>query len=295
MITAASATQGPKQSAVVLMSLLLVLGAACSRSDRDEVQANRASTLGSTFVDNPGSGTKGSTTVGAVAKVPMAVPYWLYGASLAAGQPRPIPPDAEPVQFALDILIGGPNDAEVAAGLHSDVRGAYYSLAIEGETAIVDFTRAFQTANTRPQVAQVVYTLTQFDSVTQVKFKVDGTDNGATGVPPQRREEMDDMLPTVLVESPYPAQEVGSSFKLAGTTTIVDAEVHWRVEGPDGTQVAEGTARAQPARSTGNRGKLLQEIVLPTEIKGSVVLVIPQRNPSTGYEPPPTRIPLTVT
>jgi hypothetical protein len=87
---------------------------------------------------------------------------------------------------------------------------------------------------------------------------------------------------------------VRSSFKLAGTTTMLDAEVPWRVEDPAGAVIAQGTARAQPARSTGTRGKLLYEIVIPTETKGPIVLVIPQRNPTTGYEPEPTRIPLSV-
>lgn len=267
---------------------VLVGATGCSRSGGSQTRTISGNEKGSAV-----SGTL-DTAAPAPAKVPVAVPYWIYGASLAAGQPRPIPPGAEPVQFALDVLIGGPNDAELAAGLHSDVRGAYYAFSITGDTAIVDFTRAFQTANTRPQVAQVVYTLTQFDTVTKVKFKVDGTDNGATGVPPQSREEMGDMLPPVLVESPFPGQEVRSSFKLAGTTTMLDAEVPWRVEDPAGAVIAQGTARAQPARSTGTRGKLLYEIVIPTETKGPIVLVIPQRNPTTGYEPEPTRIPLSV-
>ena len=56
--------------------------------------------------------------------------------------------------------------------------------------AVVDFNRAFETRDTRPQVAQVVYTLTQFPQVTKVRFLIEGQPNGATGVPPIGRSDL---------------------------------------------------------------------------------------------------------
>ena len=56
--------------------------------------------------------------------------------------------------------------------------------------AHVDFNRNFETADTRPQTAQVVYTLTQFPQVKKVQFLIDGQPNGATGVPPISRADV---------------------------------------------------------------------------------------------------------
>jgi spore germination protein GerM len=58
------------------------------------------------------------------------------------------------------------------------------SFTIDGANITVDFNRAFETADTQPQVGQVVYTLTQFAGIDTVTFLVDGQPNGATGVKP---------------------------------------------------------------------------------------------------------------
>ena len=74
-----------------------------------------------------------------------------------------------------------------AAGLTTAIapKVALLSFNIEGDNATVDFNRAFETADTQPQVAQVVYTLTQFTGLNTVTFLIDGEPNGATGVRPR--------------------------------------------------------------------------------------------------------------
>ena len=76
-----------------------------------------------------------------------------------AWYPGPTSPSA-----ALEVLVAGPTDADSAAGLTTAIvpRVSILSFAIDGDNATVDFNRAFETADTQPQVAQVVYTLTQF-------------------------------------------------------------------------------------------------------------------------------------
>jgi spore germination protein GerM len=84
------------------------------------------------------------------------------------------------------VLIAGPTESDAAAGLTTAIAPSVsiLSFAIDGDNATVDFNRAFETADTQPQVAQVVYTLTQFAGLNTVTFLIDGEPNGATGVRP---------------------------------------------------------------------------------------------------------------
>ena len=95
-------------------------------------------------------------------------------------------PTTDPLGTALRTLIAGTDAVDVAAGLSNAVAKTVVldSVTQQGHVAIVDFGRKFESANTRPQVGQVVYTLTQFPGIDQVQFLIDGQPNGATGVPP---------------------------------------------------------------------------------------------------------------
>jgi len=94
------------------------------------------------------------------------------------------------------------------------------SVSQQGHVAVVDFGRKFESINTRPQVGQVVYTLTQFPGIDQVQFLIDGQPNGATGVPPWSRGDLADMTPAILVLNPAPADQLGTSFACQGLTQL---------------------------------------------------------------------------
>lgn len=104
---------------------------------------------------------------------------------LAAGEAR-LAPGPDLAARALDLLIAGPTDVDQEAGLTTGIspRVVVNSFTIDGSNITVDFNRAFETADTQPQVGQVVYTLTQFAGITTVTFLIDGEPNGATGVQP---------------------------------------------------------------------------------------------------------------
>jgi hypothetical protein len=114
--------------------------------------------------------------------------YFLRDGVLAAGEARLVPgPDL--AARALDVLVAGPTDADRAAGLTTGIspRVVVNSFTIDANNVTVDFNRAFETADTQPQVAQVVHTLTQFSDIDTVTFLIDGQPNGATGVKPIAR------------------------------------------------------------------------------------------------------------
>lgn len=157
---------------------------------------------------------------------------------------------------ALAALLAGPDEGERDAGLGTNLRKVVelnrYELTADG-VAHVDFNRYFETAKTRPQVAQVVYLLTQFGEVKAVEITVDGTPNGAVGVGPLNRDDVAELTPEVLVETPTFGAPVGPTFRLAGTAASPDGRVHYVVRDLAGTSRAEGTVPI--LASPGNRGR----------------------------------------
>ena len=145
-------------------------------------------------------------------------------------------PTTDPLGTALRTLIAGTDAVDVAAGLSNAVAKTVVidSVTQQGHVAIVDFGRKFESANTRPQVGQVVYTLTQFPGIDQVQFLIDGQPNGATGVPPWSRGDLADMTPAILVLSPAPADALATTFSCQGLTqltvpmacVVLDAQGH---------------------------------------------------------------------
>jgi germination protein M len=168
---------------------LALTAAACS---------NDAATTASTSTEPPPSTTAPppppTTDPTAVAAVEE---YFLRDGVLAAGEARLVP-GPELAARALDVLVAGPSEADAAAGLTTAIspKVAVNSFTIEADNITVDFNRAFETADTQPQVAQVVFTLTQFTGVRTVTFLIDGQPNGATGVRPiDRTLVRRDLLP----------------------------------------------------------------------------------------------------
>jgi spore germination protein GerM len=125
---------------------------------------------------------------------PDAVPVWfIKDGKVTPSAPRTINP-ADPVRGQLDALMAGPTPEEAAAGLSTGIASGIvevqsFDVGADG-IATVSFSRKFETADTRPQTAQVVYTLTELPQVTKVRFLIDGQPNGATGVPPVGRADL---------------------------------------------------------------------------------------------------------
>ena len=133
---------------------------------------------------------------------------------------RTVPATTGVGRAALDRLLTGPSAAENAAGLRSQIpagttlRGVRISAGI----ATADLSSSFESAaspSAMPlRIAQVVYTLTQFPTVTGVRFAING--QGVTvvgGVPvqsPQTRAMYGGYLPAITVQSPVIGAQVSS-------------------------------------------------------------------------------------
>lgn len=159
--------------------------------------------------------------------------------------------DPNVLDAAVRVLAEGPNAVEASIGLtgHIAPRVQFQGVTLDSATGVatVRFNRYFETANTRPQVAQVVYTLTQFPGVRAVKFLIDGEDNGATGVPPMSRADLADRTPTNFVDTPWLNAAVGRRFRLRGSSSAAAGQLVWRLESLDGRSLAAGPLTTGPA------------------------------------------------
>jgi Sporulation and spore germination len=198
--------------ALVLAALGLVL-MACSASRPASRPAGPSSTGHATLPVMPAA-SSGYT------------PFFLKDGLVSPGHRRVTDPK-DPLGTALRTLIAGPDAIDQAAGLSTTLASdvAVDILSISKGVVTVDFSRAFESANTRPQVGEVVYTLTQFRGVRAVTFMVDGTANGAAGVGPQDRADLADMTPTVLPIDPAPADRLGRTFRCQGLTRLTGPTV----------------------------------------------------------------------
>jgi spore germination protein GerM len=136
---------------------------------------------------------------------------------------------------ALEMLLGGPTNAEDAAQVGTSINPGtrLLGLSIDDGVATVDLDEAFRAEET-PAIAvgslsQIVYTLTQFDSIQEVLFQVDGaplTNFGGYELDgPQGRADFADQLPWILVESPRIGQRVSSPVTISGSANVFEAVV----------------------------------------------------------------------
>jgi hypothetical protein len=205
-----AATAAPRARQRPLAVALLVLALTATACSASKHAASPTTTGGS-----------GGTTSAATPAAAGFTPFFLKGGQVSPGHRRPMP-TTDPLGTALRTLIAGTDAVDVAAGLSNAVAKTVVidSVSQQGHVAVVDFGRKFESANTRPQVGQVVYTLTQFPGIDQVQFLIDGQPNGATGVPPWSRGDLADMTPAILVLNPAPADQLATSFACQGLTQL---------------------------------------------------------------------------
>jgi hypothetical protein len=171
---------------VFLLGVLALLTTGCSSTASDPTATTIAGT-GTTSAPSTTVATTGTIAAGGAWR-----PWWITGDTVSPGDPR-LPTGGDDIRAALDAVLAGPTAGESSFGNGNDIASTVTinSLVVTPDgIATVDFNRKFETDDTRPQTAQVVYTLTQFPQVTKVRFLIDGEPNGATGVPPIGRSDL---------------------------------------------------------------------------------------------------------
>jgi Immunoglobulin-like domain of bacterial spore germination/Sporulation and spore germination len=163
---------------------------------------------------------------------------------------------------ALEVLLEGPTNAESAAGVNSAINPGtrLLGLTIDEGVATVNLDGTFIGEETPAiavgSLAQIVYTLTQFDRVDGVVFEVDGVPlrnfGGYEIDGAQRRANFADQLPFILVESPAIGERVSSPVDISGTSDVFEAVVSIEILDQQGRTLASTFTTA--TCGTGCRG-----------------------------------------
>ena len=164
---------------------------------------------------------------------------------------------------ALEALFAGPTaDEEEALEATTAISGGEPTLTIEDGVASLQPQAAYSTE----ALAQIVYTLTQFEEIESVD--VDGTS--------YTRADFEDQTPAILVESPLPFEDVTSPLRATGTANTFEANFNYELTDTDGRIVDENFVTA--TSGTGTRGTFdftTKPFTVPFDGIGSLIVFEP--------------------
>jgi hypothetical protein len=218
---------------IALVTVLGISAVACA--------AEGAQPLGSLASGSP-SQSRSITPTGTPSPTPtppstptMTFEVWLLRSTQLFVVHRMQPAEPAVATAALEATFAGPTDTEEAAGVETAVPAdtSLLDLSIQNRIATVNLSHGFTGEQTPAlsveRLAQVVFTLTQFNSVERVNFQVDGHAltnlGGYELLRPQTRADFADVLPAIVVESPAIGARVSSPVTVSGTADVFEAVV----------------------------------------------------------------------
>jgi hypothetical protein len=213
---------------------------------------------------------------------------------------RTFPADPDIVARAVDALLAGPTDIEVAAGLSSAVPSLskVRSMTLgDGNVVTVDLTGSFASlgpANSAPlRLAQIVYTITTFPVT--VRFQIDGQTAKAIGgyILPDRPLSRDDFVawaPPILLESVGPGQTLEPGRDISGSTGSAGAQVGVQLTDAAGNVIFQGSASASD--EPGLRHFFRTAAQFSVTSPGPGTLTLSELTPSAGSTPVVLAVPV---
>lgn len=139
-----------------------------------------------------------------------------------------------------------PRDEATAIPVGTELLGVS---AADGPVLNVDLSSEFGSGggslSMQLRVAQIVYTGTQFEGVDSVQILIDGQQQDALGGEgidisrPLTRRDFQDLAPNIVVETPKPNAEFRSGDVISGFANVFEANVSWRILGPDGEEIPD--------------------------------------------------------
>lgn len=216
--------------------------------------------------------------------------YWAWSIdSVSAGTPERIAAggrlvaDATPTA-AMESLLDGLNDLEAEIGMTTTIPAATELLGVDvaGGVATVDLSGSFNESSGSlveiVRVAQVVFTLTQFDDIDGVEFRIDGTDvdelgsHGLEATAPLTRDDFENVRAFITLERPYPGEGFASGDRLIGESNVFEGTVEYVVVDGEGRIIAEGFTTASAGSGTWGRFDVSVTFDDPlTELGGVIV------------------------
>jgi germination protein M len=265
-----------------LLPLALLLLAGCGGAQQSGSETTTASTGTST----------GTTTT--AEQLMTARAYFLRDGKVAITQSE-VPRSAAVARSAVELLLAGPPPG-LATSIPDGTR--LRGLSISDGVATVDLSGEFGSGggpdSMAQRLAQVVYTLTQFPSVTGVSFELDGKPVASLGdgIPldrPQTRADYEDQTPVILVERPVAGDTVSSPVRLAGTSNVFEANMHLDVYQGE-TKIVDTFVTA--SSGSGERGTF--DTTVPLDVKGPVRIVLYAPSAEDGSPQHLVEVPVTV-
>lgn len=216
--------------------------------------------------------------------------YFLRNGKVGTAHRR-VPPTRAVARAALEQLIAGPDAIEGAAGMTTVIRPetTITRLDIADGVATVslspDFGRGYNDVTAQQATAQVVYTLTQFPTVEEVRIGSAGT----TG-PPLGRDDLRAVTPLVLLESVAPGDVVTSPVVVAGESNTFEATVRIRILGADGSVLADTFTTA--TSGTGTWGTFAAKVPFAKGSNPTGKVVVFWDSPKDGSPQDVTEVPV---
>lgn len=177
-----------------------------------------------------------------------------------------VPQTSGVARAALEQLLAGRLAEGVASAIPQGTR--LLGLTIRDGVAVVDLSREFEggggSASTAYRLGQLVYTLTQFDSVRAVLLRIEGrtvTTFGSEGIVldgPQTRTDYAGLLPSIFVDRPAYQAAIGNPARIVGDADVFEATFMVTILDGDGRTVAETHVTA--SCGTGCRGTFDERI-----------------------------------
>ncbi len=197
---------------------------------------------------------------------------------------RSVAPGPTGVPGTLAALYGGPTkteQGELGLSTQVPVDNSYLRIAFSGEPHIGLLAFRLQ-HTTRPELAQLVYTLTQFPVIRKLRI------NGKT----YTRADFEDVTPAILVESPLPFTTVRSPLRVAGTANTFEATFQYEVKDETGKVLAHHFVTA----TSGNGVRGTYGVSIPFTVSGptKVVLTVYEASAENGRRVNQVDIPLTL-
>ena len=266
-------------SSLLLVATLVASGCGASHSHRQSARQTTTVTVTTTTTE---ASTTTSTTGTSTLAAPTALRVYFLRDGKVAAVSRKVPATQAVATAALAALTRGPSADERLLGFTTAVPSG-------GDTPPVTVANGVATlplaANvTRSQLAQIVYTLTQFPTVHAVR-----SSRMLGDTPPLRRQTFEDLTPAILVESPLPGEAVTSPLEVRGSANTFEATFQLQMRNSSGVPVASRFVTA--TSGSGERGTYDATISFP-RTAGPLTLVAYEQSAESGKPIHVVRVPL---
>jgi hypothetical protein len=172
-------------------------------------------------------------------------------------------------------------------------RSTMFDISLNHGVAIVDLPSSYWDAldglTKQLRWGQVVYTLTQFPTISKVQLK----ENGQARIEPLGRAYFAKLLPPIVVTSPVIGQRVSNPVTVSGTADVFEATVSMRILDLNGQEIA--TRFTTATCGSGCRGSFSLAVPYRVAREQNGLIEIYEVSPKDGSRNAVVRIPVILT